>query len=163
MSSPKGFKGIYKPVPPGGFCGIDPGQSSGGIAYVTENFAIAWKMPDTEANIWELLSRVARVAKLTVLERVGARPGQGASGTFKFGKNYGELMMAVTAVGARREFPTPSYWQGKMRCRTGGDKTITLRRAQELWPQLKITHAKADALLLAEYGRMFGNYLRPDL
>jgi hypothetical protein len=40
-----------------------------------------------------------------------------------------------------------------MQCLTGGDKNISKRRAQELFPSLKITHAVADALLIAEYGR----------
>ena len=34
-----------------------------------------------------------------------------------------------------------------------GDKNVTKSRAQELFPELKITHAIADALLIAEYGR----------
>jgi hypothetical protein len=34
-----------------------------------------------------------------------------------------------------------------------GDKNVTKRRAQQLFPQLKVTHAIADALLIAEYGR----------
>jgi hypothetical protein len=34
-----------------------------------------------------------------------------------------------------------------------GDKNVTKRKAQELFPSLKITHATADALLIAEYLR----------
>jgi hypothetical protein len=40
-----------------------------------------------------------------------------------------------------------------MRCLTKGDKNVSKARAQELFPALKITHATADALLIAEYGR----------
>jgi hypothetical protein len=36
---------------------------------------------------------------------------------------------------------------------TKGDKNITKRKAQELFPEIKITHAIADSLLIAEYGR----------
>jgi len=36
---------------------------------------------------------------------------------------------------------------------TGGDKNVSKRRAQELFPEIKITHAIADALLIAEYAR----------
>jgi hypothetical protein len=35
---------------------------------------------------------------------------------------------------------------------TKGDKNVSKRRAQELYPQLKITHSTADALLIATYG-----------
>ena len=34
-----------------------------------------------------------------------------------------------------------------------GDKNVTKRRAQELFPGARVTHAVADALLLAEYCR----------
>jgi hypothetical protein len=40
---------------------------------------------------------------------------------------------------------------------TKGDKNVSKRKAQELFPQLKITHATADALLLAEFGRRAQN------
>jgi hypothetical protein len=34
---------------------------------------------------------------------------------------------------------------------TKGDKHISKQRAQQLFPSAKVTHAIADALLLAEY------------
>jgi hypothetical protein len=40
-----------------------------------------------------------------------------------------------------------------MSCLTKGDKNVTKSRAQELFPEVKVTHAIADALLIAEYGR----------
>jgi hypothetical protein len=42
-----------------------------------------------------------------------------------------------------------------MQCLTKGDKNVSKAAAQRLWPKLKITHANADALLIAEYGRQF--------
>ena len=142
-------------MPSGGVVGIDPGRSSGGIAYVAGHDAWAWKMPETDRGIWELVNGLSSVAVLGVLERVSAMPGQGVSSTFKFGASLGELKMALVASGLRFELAAPSKWQGKLACRTGGDKNVSKARAQELWPSLKITHAKADALLLAEYGRRF--------
>jgi hypothetical protein len=61
--------------------------------------------------------------------------------------------MALTAAGIPFERVTPQKWQKAMGCMTKGDKNVSKRRAQELFPQLKITHAIADALLIAEYGR----------
>ena len=46
----------------------------------------------------------------------------------------------------------PQVWQKALGCMTGGDKNVTKRRAQELFPGHKITHATADALLIAHYG-----------
>lgn len=40
-----------------------------------------------------------------------------------------------------------------MGCLTKGDKNISKARAQQLFPTAKITHATADALLLAEWRR----------
>jgi hypothetical protein len=34
-----------------------------------------------------------------------------------------------------------------------GDKNVTKAKAQQLFTQLKITHATADALLIAEFAR----------
>jgi len=47
----------------------------------------------------------------------------------------------------------PMMWQAKMECLTGGNKNVSKHRAQELFPGVRITHAVADALLIAEYGR----------
>jgi len=60
---------------------------------------------------------------------------------------------------------SPIKWQNRLNCRTGGDKKVTHRRANELFPFLFrrtkagerksiVTHAVADALLIALY-----NYL----
>ena len=44
-------------------------------------------------------------------------------------------------------------WQKYLGCLTKGDKNVSKAKAQELFPDLKITHAIADSLLIAEYGR----------
>lgn len=48
---------------------------------------------------------------------------------------------------------TPQKWQQEMQCRSGGDKNVTKAAAQKRWPSDKITHANADASLIAEYCR----------
>ena len=77
----------------------------------------------------------------------------GVKSAFTFGQGLGRLEMALTAAGIPFERDRPQAWQKEMKCMSGGDKNITKRRAQELFPSLKITHANADALLIAEYGR----------
>ena len=61
--------------------------------------------------------------------------------------------MALIAAGIPFETVTPAKWQGAMGCRTKGDKNVTKRKAQDLFPGVKVTHAIADALLIAEWGR----------
>ena len=140
--------------------GIDPGQS-GGIAWTHEDGMRVEKMPDTIQGVWELVSHIvdntAQIYRHTefkaYLEQVHSMPGQGVSSSFKFGNGFGHLEMALTAAGIPFERVTPQRWQKAMVCMTKGDKNVSKRRAQELFPSLKITHAIADALLIAEYGK----------
>ena len=132
--------------------GIDPG-SSGAIAMLDTSESVQyWKMPDTEMDLWDCLVNQKPIAA-AFIEKVHAMPRQGVSSTFKFGRNYGMLLMALTASGIPFTEVTPQTWQKSLNCMSKGDKNVTKRRAQQLFPQLKVTHAIADALLIAEYGR----------
>lgn len=139
--------------------GIDPG-ASGGIAWISDGEACVEKMPETLVDLWELLGDIQHGKLIwnkqrckAYLEQVHSMPGQGVASSFKFGQGYGALEMALTAAGIPFERVTPQKWQKALGCLTKGDKNVSKRKAQELFPQLKITHATADALLIAEYGR----------
>jgi hypothetical protein len=142
--------------------GIDPGMSSGGIAALVESAGL-WEasaigMPDTERDISDHFWRLYMDGQegdgiFAFIERVHAMPKQGVSSTFKFGTNYGFLRGCLHTIGIPFEEVTPQCWQKFMRCMTGGDKNVSKAKAQQLFPDLKITHAIADALLIAEYGR----------
>jgi crossover junction endodeoxyribonuclease RuvC len=138
-----------------GTIGIDPGSSSGGMAWIPHDRTLepeAVKLSNmTQKDIVEWL--VERNASTATLEKVSAMPGQGVSGMFRFGVSFGELRMALVATGIPFELATPQKWQRSMGCMSKGDKNTTKRKAQELFPGMKITHAIADALLIAEYGR----------
>ena len=151
------------------FIGIDPGKS-GGFAMTSETYesgdAMCDKMPETEREIYELLEKYKQLATLdgrlfANIESVHAFPGgQGVSSTFKFGYNYGLLCMALVALKIPFERVSPTKWQGAIlgASRKGESKTEHKNRlkqkAQELFPMInKITHATADALLLAHYNR----------
>jgi hypothetical protein len=69
--------------------------------------------------------------------------------------------MGLTAAGIPFERISPQAWQKSLGCMTGGDKNISKRRAQELFPTMNVTHATADALLIAEYGRRTTNKTKP--
>jgi len=131
--------------------GIDPGKS-GGLALLDnhEDSAQALKMPETEMDVWDALYQMS--PSHAFIEKVHAMPGQGVSSTFNFGRNYGMLLMALTAAGIPFTEVTPQKWQGAMDCRTGGDKNISKRRAQQLFPNVDVYHWNADALLIASYG-----------
>jgi hypothetical protein len=61
--------------------------------------------------------------------------------------------MALTAAGIPFTRIRPQVWQKKLGCMTKGNKNITKQKAQELFPSIKVTHAIADALLIATYGK----------
>jgi len=135
--------------------GIDPG-ASGAIAWIgTDGPGVEPLKNMTERDVLDLLRSLGE-ASICYIEHVHSMPKQGVASSFKFGMSYGGLRMAVVASGIPLETVSPSVWQGGMKCRTGGDKNITKRRAQELFPQIKVTHAVADGLLIAEWGRRFG-------
>lgn len=141
------------------FLGIDPGQSGGIASLMVENGqdAIAWKMPETERDIWRLVASRAPdgdcPATFAAIERVHSMPKQGVASSFKFGRSYGFLRGCLIASGIPFEEVAPQVWQKAMGCLSRGDKNVTKAKAQQLFPSLKITHATADALLLAEYAQ----------
>lgn len=137
------------------FIGVDPGQG-GGIAVVNAygRPVAATRMPATDRDILETLSAARGTgAARAVLEFVRSSPQMGVVSAFKFGCGYGGLRMALVALGIPLEEVVPRRWQGALSCLSGGDKNVTKAKAQELFPEVTVTHAVADALLLAEYCR----------
>jgi Holliday junction resolvasome RuvABC endonuclease subunit len=138
--------------------GIDPGQS-GGIAWIADGKPCVEKMPETAKDLWDLLQSITFANHpqnpncLAYIEQVSSSPQMGVKSAFTFGHGFGQLEMALTAAGIPFVRVRPQAWQKALRCLTGGDKNVSKRRAQELFPAMKITHATADALLIAEFGR----------
>ena len=139
--------------------GVDPG-ANGGIAWITsEGKACVEKMPDTLQDLWELVGSIGFEAPdftpyqiKAYIEQVSSSPQMGVVSAFSFGRGYGNLEMALTAAGIPFERVRPQVWQKALGCMTKGDKNVSKRKAQELFPDRKITHATADALLIAHYG-----------
>lgn len=142
------------------YIGVDPGKT-GGVAALTEEGSVfrVEKMPDLEAELYHLLCALSAAAQpkiaRAVLEHVSAWPKMGAVSAFTFGRGYGALHMALITVGIPYQVVTAQTWQAALSCRSKRDKNITKRRAQQLFPRVTVTHAIADALLMAEYCRRF--------
>ncbi len=150
------------------YIGIDPG-ASGGIAclvfdHCSDSRVLAAKpMPKTDKDIVDFLQFIkTQGVCFAVLEKVHSMPGQGVASTFKFGTSYGKLRMALVACEIPFEEASPQKWQKRIGClvktKKGSPKltktekkNVNKAKAQELFPELEITHATADALLLAEY------------
>lgn len=151
------------------YIGIDPGLL-GGIAILSRAGAIlrVERMPETDKDVltvFQDLNRLREPGTVTraCLERAQSSPQMGVVSAFKFGVGYGALRMVLASVEIPFDEPTPLKWQRAMNCvdtkakaRQGTkDKNVTKRRAQQLFPQITVTHRIADALLLAEYCRRF--------
>jgi hypothetical protein len=136
------------------YFGVDPGLS-GAIAVVDgRDYWEFVKNSETESDVMTWLSEVGDgQSKFAYIERVHSMPKQGVASSFKFGQSYGFLRGLLIACGIPFEEVSPVKWQTAMGCRSGGDKNVTKARAQQLFPDVKVTHANADALLLAEYCR----------
>jgi Holliday junction resolvasome RuvABC endonuclease subunit len=140
--------------------GIDPG-ASGAIAWIDERGkSCVEKMPDTLQDLWELIRDITNFPRSAIdgrrykayIEQVSSSPQMGVVSAFSFGRGYGNLEMALTAAGIPFERVRPQVWQKAMGCMTKGDKNISKAKAQELFPDKKVIHATADALLIALYG-----------
>jgi crossover junction endodeoxyribonuclease RuvC len=112
-------------------------------------------MPETNADKWGLFRRICMESSggiFAFIEFVSASPQMGVTSSFTFGQGYGHLEMALTGWEVPFERVRPAVWMKEMQCMTKGDKSVSKRKAQELFPTLKITNWSADALLIAEYG-----------
>lgn len=143
------------------FLGIDPGKN-GGFAMINKEGCVilehsASKM--TPRDIVDVFNHIHALRGFSYnttrcfLERVHSMPKQGVKSTFSFGENFGTYIGILTAMKIPFNYVSPGTWQRAMGCLSKGDKNVTKRKAQELFPNLRMTHAIADALLIAEYGR----------
>ncbi len=136
------------------FLGVDPGQSGGiGIINPTGRHSEVFKMGETEADTFKIFEGLKDRIAFCCIEAVHSMPAQGVSSSFKFGRNYGFLRGVIVALRIPFQEVSPQRWQKELQCMTHGDKNISKARAQQLFPSLRITHAVADAILIAEFCR----------
>ncbi len=134
--------------------GIDVGKA-GAVAFVSQDGewnAGYHKMPDSPKELFDLLRDLAKDGQvMCAMERVRSSPQMGVTSAFTFGRGFGQIEMGLIAAGIRYEEVLPQRWQKDLGCMTKGDKNVSKLRAQSLFPNLKITHYNADALLIAEW------------
>ena len=136
------------------YAGIDPGVS-GAVAFLPSN-GNPWFVSNKD-SLRDLAEEVVTLSRddvvVAMIEIVHSSPQMGVKSAFTFGQSYGRLEAVFITLGIVIERVRPAAWQKAMQCMTKGDKNITKAKAQELFPDTKITHANADALLIAEYLR----------
>lgn len=136
------------------FIGIDPGMN-GALVVLNGNMVATFPFKKLDekgiSNIFDIF--LPPEPCTAVLENVHSMPGQGVASSFKFGGSFGFLKGCLHSRSIPFELISPQRWQRDLECLTGGDKNVTKAKAQELFPKMKVTHAIADALLLAVYCR----------
>jgi crossover junction endodeoxyribonuclease RuvC len=143
--------------------GIDPG-ATGAIAYIYEDGGVDIEDCPTINGQPDQYSLAAllrdRDIKQAFIEQVSAMPGQGVTSMFHFGENFGTWIGAIGAFKIPLIRVTPQKWKKEFGL-IGQEKDIARRRAIELFPSMapnlsrKKDGGRADALLIAEYGRRF--------
>lgn len=140
------------------FIGVDPGKS-GAIAFIDTVSGDCWTVSN-DSTLHDLYQALidAQVSiggneSHAIIEKVHSSPQMGVKSAFTFGQSFGQLEALLVGAGISYEYVSPAKWQGDMKCRTKGNKNVTKAAAQRLFPKMKITHANADAILIAEYSR----------
>jgi hypothetical protein len=156
------------------FCGIDPGMT--GALVVIENDDLEFhdtpivKMGTKtkldparcSALLRDIKSDAARDGKnlLVMIEKVGPMPKQGISSTASFMYGAGQWEGILAALEIPYQFVTPQRWKGLLMDGEPKEKDASRVVARRLWPtqteealSRKKDHGRADAALIAEYGR----------
>lgn len=151
--------------------GIDPGLT-GAVALIDPNGnAYLWDTPTIAVKKGKKTKTEYLPAQMAALftdapfgpthayiEKVGAMPGQGVTSMFNFGKGYGLWLGILAGLRIPHTLVTPQAWKKEL-MQGMADKDAARIRAQELFPQCvdrlsrKKYIGRADALLIAEYGR----------
>jgi Holliday junction resolvasome RuvABC endonuclease subunit len=146
------------------FCGIDPGLS-GAIGFVRADgsFASVHDMPvltTTTGRKQVDFSGLAAILRehhpaFVLVERVGARPGEGAVGGFAFGMTYGGILSMLATMALPHDVVQPASWKRKAGIPPGADKQASIQTTLRLLPTAasyltrKKDDGRAEALLLA--------------
>lgn len=157
------------------FLGIDPGKEGAMVLLSAEGKVLGSRKLDTvkekgerkEYNLQALVSAFNTIHSqfpntLVCLEHLHAIPGLGCLAGFMRGYSMGILEMALTQLDWGYKKVTPAVWKKEMIGIPGADKSVSILKAAELFPDsIHIFEKKrkgyddniAEALLIAEWAR----------
>lgn len=141
------------------FIAIDPGVN-GGVCWRFQGKTTAMRMPPTDFDTCSLLADLSKRAGVVELyiELPPLFAGRNIPGSAigKLMLNYGVCYGAAVALGFKIHPVRPPIWQKAHPVGTKGEQTTTVwknklkARASELFPDLPVTLATADALLILD-------------
>jgi crossover junction endodeoxyribonuclease RuvC len=152
--------------------GIDPGKTGALAILHPDGSAEFFDVPTVKLKgkikpAWSLWARQWCMAldmalpDMVVIEDIAARPGQGVTSMFTFGRTLGfvhGLVQATTSCPVH--FVTPSVWKAKLGLQNS-DKGASREKCSNLYPSTAPhlgrvkDDGRAEAALLAHYGRKF--------
>jgi hypothetical protein len=144
--------------------GIDPGIT-GSVAFASDMGCMAYPMPvcpvnekTNEVDVWALSALLDDVTgdDLVVVEEVGTNPSFGAQRAFNFGKTFGQILSVVRLKRLPLLLVKPKLWKDAMLKGTDRSKDAAVAKVNGLYPSLRLLkkdHDKAEAILMALYGR----------
>jgi hypothetical protein len=139
--------------------GIDPGANGAAAIFILGSGieAISFKDKSWPEIVEKIQYFNAYVIDYTFIEAVSAMPKDGAHNAFTFGENTGIIKGILHCLDIRFNEVYSQKWQrhfglgAKFESKTAR-KNAQKAKAQELFPQIKVTHNIADCLLIAKYG-----------
>jgi len=139
------------------YIGIDPGKN-GGIGFIYNDLAYCVRCPATVSEMAEEIKACIELApdiqKTAIIEKVHSMPKQGVKSVFTFGEGYGKWLGILAAHKIPYTQVTPQKWMkfyGSLPKEKKDRKNQLKHLAQQRFPEIKITLATADAILLANY------------
>jgi len=151
--------------------GVDPGINSGSIAVLATGAVDQWTIREfsktTYFDIDKLLKAIKSASERNsericcVIERQNPMPKQGISSTGKQMKHYGTMLGLLIANGIPYQDPVPRSWMKLYGMQKDPNETKTQwknrlkTKAQQLYPDIKIVNANADAILIAHIAHKF--------
>jgi hypothetical protein len=90
---------------------------------------------------------------------VASSPQMGVTSAFRFGEAFGATVAVLQTCGIRTELVRPAMWKKAMGLNSEAE--VSRAKALELWPdsssffKRKMDHNRAEAALIAEWGRRF--------
>jgi crossover junction endodeoxyribonuclease RuvC len=140
---------------------IDPGINNGiAVVHTERRLLLASEIPAIGEGANKRLNLASFSDIITqfhvaqaVIEDVAARPGQGVSSMFRFGRAAGALEGALAALKTPTTFVTPARWKKDIGAKAKADEDIRALAIQT-WPDMahrfarKLDHNRAEAALI---------------
>jgi crossover junction endodeoxyribonuclease RuvC len=160
------------------FVGIDPGLS-GAVAVIyphgqidifdTPTLTVVGEKTKRKYNgsgMASILEPFQTEEVLVILESVHSMPKQGVASSFSFGEGLGIWKGILSAYKLPLEMPSPQRWKKALLADQGKNKDASRFKAIQLFPTIadQLSRVKddgrAEALLMAEYGRRLRNQIQ---